>query len=240
MACSLLGSPIFCNVKEYSVNNGNFELSKKKGTGIYFERETRHSSWSVERKKILTRSFEDKGSFPNFGVSEETFWVLEVDFNNGSYALTYFDYSSTSKDPPLISPENMPLFQEFHDISGLTFYSCKSEFRISNGFKGWCFSYKDESFGETPAEVNSVTIFEGRNNNYNHISSYNHWLPLKRTPQEIQDIRYGRTPYPLGTAYVKDVPFEKINSKEDYFIPDYPETNVSFWDKVKKTISSWF
>lgn len=184
LASSLLGSPIFCTIveKEYAAKDGQLvEVEKGKGEGIF------------------TR-FSDEGVWRISEINGVTFWVLEIEFGNGT-AKTFFPHNPTDKDHPKICPKNKPFRQGFYDHkTGSRFGSGAGEFIQSESSNGWDFWYDEDLF------INTIGV-----------SRVRFW--------EKSDHK----------SYLAQ--FDYID-KEVYL--KKKEESVPFWDKVKKTISSWF
>lgn len=197
--------------------------------GNFFIHGTDESYWGISIETFVYEEYDrDIPKIPLLKIEEKILWKLTTTFKNNSYAETYFNYSSNDQQPPTISQTNKPLFQRFFDKCGLTFESCESEFIVQNGkdgwANGWAFEYYDKKFRDYPDEVSKVVVFENTGDKkYTYNSWYLHRLAQNHTPQKIKDIKKGKVDYPYGSSFIITKPKE-----------------VSFWDKVKKTISSWF
>ncbi|MBM3196082.1 MAG: hypothetical protein FJZ62_04985 [Chlamydiae bacterium] len=144
LASSLLGSSIFCTIREieFAMKDGEGVIVEKgKGQGI-FTRSSDQSVWHISK------------------INGITFWVLEIEFGNGM-AKTYFPHNRTDKDHPKICPKNKPLLQEFTDYkSGRSFGSINSKFCQIDGLNGWKFLYEENLFYENNMDVVSVEFKE--------------------------------------------------------------------------------
>lgn len=184
LAGSLLGSPIFCNIveKEFVIKDGQLvEVEKGKGEGVF------------------TR-FSDEGIWRISEINGVTFWVLEIEFGNGT-AKTFFPHKPTDKNPPKICAQNKPFRQGVYDHkTGSLFGSRGGEFIQDEGGSGWDFWYDEDLL------INTIDVVRVR-----------FW-------EKSDHKRY--------LAHLNYIDKEVYLKKK--------EESVPFWDKVKKTISSWF